>query len=52
MAQVGFAIDVPVAELETAGRKDLVQIFGSSLGVASLLPLNCSPRPEAFGCSR
>jgi len=52
VAQVGFSIDVPVAQLETPTGKEQVQVFGSSRGVASSLPINCSPQLQILGCSR
>ncbi len=49
-APVGFAIAVPVRELESAGRPVGVQIFGTSPGVASKLQVICRARAQAFGC--
>ncbi len=49
-ARVGFTVDVPVAQLETAGREDRVEVFGSSQGVASRLSISCGSR-STFGCS-
>ncbi len=50
VARAGFTVDVPAAQL-AAGSKDQVQVFATLPGVASRLPVNCSPQPQAFGCS-
>ena len=49
-APVGFTIAVPVRELGSARSPVGVQVFGISPGVASQLPVICSPRAQAFGC--
>jgi hypothetical protein len=49
---VGFTIDAPLALLYARGRKARIQVFGSAGGVASLLPIKCSPQPQVFGCGQ
>jgi hypothetical protein len=49
-ARVGFGIAVPLRLLEQNGHKDHVEVLAGAQGIASQLPVSCSPIPQGFGC--